>query len=121
VDLNYNSRVLDQVGGNRSAVANLALGAEYSLSKAWTLRGGMFTDLANTPDLVQERANQPEHVDLYGVSMSIRRLTMTSTSVTLGGSYAAGSGQAQIVGGRNDMQHVDSNSWAVFLSTSSAY
>jgi hypothetical protein len=119
-DLNYYTEVID-VGRNQPALANLALGAEYSLSNTWTVRGGAFTDLANTPDVVATGTQQDEHVDLYGASMSVRHFMKKTTSVTLGGSYANGTGKAQIRGGSNDIQTVKLTEWTVFLSSSYAY
>jgi long-chain fatty acid transport protein len=121
-DMYYYSKVTDDpVGGNREAIANFALGAEYSLSKTWIVRGGLFTDLAHTPEVSASGANQLEHVDLYGVSTSIRHYTTDTASVTLGGSFTSGSGKAQIVGGRNDIQDLDVTAWTLFLSSSYSY
>ena len=120
-DLNYYSKVVDQVGGNQSAITNLALGAEYAVTTVWTVRGGLFTDLANTPEVVAGGTQQLEHLDLYGISMSVRHFMRKTTSVTVGGSYAAGSGKAQIRGGSNDIQDVELTSWTLFLSSSYAY
>jgi hypothetical protein len=120
-DLNYYTKVVDQVGGNQPSLANLALGAEYSLTHIWTVRGGVFTDLANTPDVVATGTQQLEHVDLYGASMSVRHSKSKTTSVTLGGSYADGTGKAQIRGGSNDIQTVKLTEWTVFLSSSYSY
>jgi long-chain fatty acid transport protein len=120
-DLNYYTKVIDLVGGNQPQLANLAVGAEYSLTNIWTVRGGVFTDLANTPNVVATGTQQLEHVDLYGASMSVRHSKSKTTSVTLGGSYADGTGKAQIRGGSNDIQTVKLTEWTVFLSSSYAY
>lgn len=120
-DVNYFSRVNDSVGGNRRAVANVALGTEYVFSKAWALQAGLFTDMANTADLSPDRSNQLEHVDLFGVSLSVRRFTRNTTLLAVGGSYAGGTGKAQIVGGRNDLQTLNVRAWTLFLTSSYAY
>jgi len=119
-DLYYYSKVTDPIGGNRSAIANAALGAEYALSSTWTVRGGLFTDMAHTPKVAAGGTNQLEHVDLYGISMSIGHFTK-STAVTLGGSYTSGSGKAQIVGGSSEIQDLDVTAWTAFLSSSYSY
>jgi long-chain fatty acid transport protein len=119
-DLYYYSKVADSIGGNRSAIANVALGAEYALSNDWTVRGGLFTDMAHTPKVAEGKTNQLEHVDLYGISLSVGHVTKT-IAVTLGGTYTSGSGKAQIVGGSSEIQDLDVTAWTAFLSSSYSY
>ncbi len=55
-----------------------------------------------------------------GGTMSISHFTR-NTSVTLGGGLALGSGKAQILSGRTDIQTVDSKGWMLFLASSYSY
>ena len=120
-DAAYYTKVSDPVNGDRVDVLNLAVGTEYFLSKSWALRGGVYSDLANTPQLDPNRTNQDEKIDLYGVSMSISNFSR-NTSITLGGSVTMGSGKAQILGGGSkEIQNVDQAGWMMFLSSSYAY
>jgi long-chain fatty acid transport protein len=119
-DAAYYTKVTDPVNGDRVSVMNLAVGTEYFLSKSWAVRGGIYSDLANTPKLDPTRANQDEKIDLYGLSMSVSNFSR-NTSITLGGSITSGSGKAQILSGSNEIQKVDQAGWMMFLSSSYSY
>ena len=119
-DVAYYSKVSDPVNGDRVSVVNLAIGTEYFLNRSWAVRGGLYSDLANTPKLDPARSNQDEKIDLYGVSMSISNFSR-NTSITLGGSMTMGSGKAQILSGSTEIQKVDQAGWMMFLSSSYAY
>jgi long-subunit fatty acid transport protein len=101
-------------------VVNIALGTEYYFTRNWALRAGLYTDYANTPEVQTGGINQNEHIDLYGGTMSISHFTR-NTSVTLGGGLTLGSGKAQILSGRTDIQTVDSKGWMLFLASSYSY
>jgi len=101
-------------------VVNLALGTEYFLDMSWAVRGGLFTNMANTPELDPARLNQDEKVDLYGMSLSISNFTR-NTSISLGGSITTGSGKAQIQQDVSNIQNVDVLGWLIFLSSSYSY
>lgn len=119
-DAAYYTKVSDPVNGDRVSVMNVAIGSEYFLNKNWALRGGLYTNMANTPDLDASRFNQDEKIDLYGMSLSISNYSR-NTSVTFGGSIASGSGDAQILSGSSNIQTVDVESWMIFLSSSYSY
>lgn len=121
-DIKYYSKVTDNISGDRESVINIALGAEYFLNSSTAVRCGLFTDMANTPDVVSDgfTMNQPEHVDLYGVSGSISSFTK-NTSVTLGAAYIMGDGQSQIAIGSANVYDLEAVGWTVFLSSSYSY
>jgi long-chain fatty acid transport protein len=116
-DLKYYSKVDQQ---NAEAVTNIALGAEYYFSRNWAMRTGFFTDYANTPEISSGSINQNEHIDLYGGTLSLSHFTR-NTSVTLGGGYTFGSGDAQIIGNDTRIQDAESRGWMLFLSSSYSY
>ena len=116
-DINHFTEVKDQLADE---VNNIALGAEYYFTRNWALRGGFFTDYANTPKVSSGRINQLEHIDLYGGTLSISRFTR-NTAVTLGGGYTYGTGKAQIIGNSTDIQNAESQGWMFFLSSSYSY
>jgi len=120
VDAVYYTSVHDDVFGNRVSVLNGAVGAEYYFSRNWAMRAGLFTDLANTPELDPARSDQPEKIDLYGVSLGVSHFTR-NTSVTLGGSASYGKGKAQIISGSTTMQDAEIFGWTIFLSSSYSY
>lgn len=119
-------------------VVNAALGAEYYLNEKTALRGGLFTNMANTPELSSGKVNQPEHIDMYGASLSISRFTRAS-SLTLGGSYSIdadrfsckwgnggpscdfGSGEAQVFSDRTSIQDTDMRNLTAFISAAFSY
>ncbi|MDT8424018.1 MAG: hypothetical protein RQ724_09625, partial [Desulfuromonadales bacterium] len=108
-----------KVTGNsiKEATFNLAAGVEYYLNDSLAIRGGLFTDRANTPDVKNGGKNQQEHIDLYGGSLSLTHFTKAS-GTTLGVSYATGSGDAQMIGDSTQIQKVDVDNLSVFLSAS---
>lgn len=106
----------------RESVTNYALGAEYYLSPRWALRGGVYTDFANTPELESgfTAYNQPEHVDMYGVSASLSHYTRNS-SLSAGFIYSHGSGKAQIISGSTALQDVEISALSLFLAATYSY
>ena len=118
-DAAYYTKV-NNPGDDRVSIVNGALGAEYYLNKSWAVRGGVFSDLANTPELQAGRSGQSEKIDYYGLSSSISNFSR-NTSITLGGNVTSGSGKAQILGSSTTIQNVDSTGWTIFLSSSYSY
>jgi long-subunit fatty acid transport protein len=116
-DINHYTQVKEQAA---EEVNNIAVGAEYYFTRNWAMRGGFFTDFANTPKISSGRINQLEHIDLYGGTVSISRFTR-NTSVTLGGGYTYGDGKAQIISDSDSIQNAESQGWMFFLSSSYSY
>lgn len=96
---------------------NAALGCEYYLSRAWALRGGLFTNNSNTLTLKKGYVSQDPHVDEYGASFSTAYFSKSS-SIELGLAYARGQGEDQVVAGDEAIQDVTTDSLTVFLSAS---
>ncbi len=119
-DLSYSSKVTDADFGDRVAVLNGAIGAEYYYSKTFAIRGGLYTDRANTPKIEAGRFGQAENIDLMGLTGSVSWFTK-NTSVTLGGSYAKGDGNAQVLSGSSAVQDVTSEGYTVYISSSYSY
>lgn len=101
----------------KEATFNLAAGVEYYFTDRLALRGGLFTDRSNTPDLQSGLVNQAEHVDLYGGTLSMTRFTKASAT-TLGVGYATGSGDAQMGANSTRSQTVEVDNLSVYLSAS---
>ena len=118
-DFSYYGNVKDSTFGDREAIWNIALGTEYYLNEKWAVKGGLFTDKANTPKINSGDVNALDHVDLYGGSLSLSYFTRQS-SITIGSTYRFGSGKAQILG-NNQIQDVKSQVWTSFLSASYFY
>lgn len=126
-DINYFSAHDYTLAGRNvdmESVLNGALGIEYYLSKTWAVRGGVFTDFANTPELASSgpafQAGQFEHIDLYGGSLSLSHFSR-NTSISAGATYKYGSGKSQIEGGGAQLQDVTASSWTMFVSSSYSY
>jgi long-chain fatty acid transport protein len=115
LDGTYYNKVTDRV-----SVLNAAVGAEYYLDKNWAVRGGLFSDMANTPDLVAGKTDQAEKIDNYGISASISNFTR-NTSITLGTSITTGSGKAQLFPGDPSIQNASTFGWNLYLSSSYSY
>lgn len=120
LDGSYSTKVTDPVFGNKVSVLNGALGAEYYFSKNWALRGGIYTDMANSPKFKAGYVNQQENVDLYGLTVSVSNFTR-NTSVTLGANVVSGSGDAQLVAGTTSVQSLNVDGWMIFLSSMYSY
>jgi long-subunit fatty acid transport protein len=119
-DGSYYTKVTDPNFGDRISVLNGAIGTEYYIDKNWAVRGGLFSNLANTPALQSDHVNQDEKVNIYGVSASVSSFNR-NTSITLGTNYTTGKGQAQILGNSTDIQNVTETGWMLFLSSSYSY
>lgn len=104
----------------RTAVLNGALGAEYYINKNWAVRGGLFSDIANTPLVEEGFINQREHIDMYGGSFTLSHFTK-NTSISFGGSYEFGKGKTQLFKDDTSIQNVTSNNWTMFVSSSYSY
>jgi long-chain fatty acid transport protein len=118
-DFSYNTAEED-FEGEKLATWNAALGAEYYMTPSLALRGGIFSNHASTPKLKSGKTGQSEHVNLYGLSLSLSHFGRNS-SVTLGGSYSYGTGEAQVVEGITNIQDVTMDSYTIFLSTAYSY
>lgn len=106
------------IAGEKKALYNIALGTEYYFSQKLALRGGLYTNFANTPDIKSGRKGQEEHIDIYGLSLSLTMFTR-GTSLTLGAVYNNGTGKAQVNG--NDpyaIQDVAFQSYMFYIGTS---
>lgn len=101
----------------KESVWNIALGTEYYFRHDMALRFGVFTDFANTPDLSSGAVDQPENIDLYGFSLSYT-LFHKMSNITLGMSYAFGSGEAQAISGSSVIQDADIKTLRLYLSAS---
>ncbi len=109
-DLSYYEGVKD-----KESVINFALGSEYYFSEKWALRAGVWSDFANTPELSDSKVNQPEHVNLFGTSLSLTYFQRQS-SISLGANYGFGDGEAQVVSGNASIQDVESRSLTLYIS-----
>jgi long-chain fatty acid transport protein len=109
-DCSYHTAVDDKV-----EVLNFALGSEYYLRDNLALRGGIYTDFANTPEISSSIANGPENVDIYNMALSLTMFHRQS-SITLGGTYGMGRGKAQMIDGSTTIQDAEIQNYAFFLS-----
>lgn len=105
---------------SREKTFNMAIGTEYYPADNLALRGGVFTNMANTPKLTKGKADQSEHIDMAGVSASASLFSRTS-SLTLGGSYSYGAGQAQVFSGNASIQDAAINDLTVFIAAAFNY
>jgi long-subunit fatty acid transport protein len=114
-DLIYNASTDD----GKEATLNFAVGSEYYLNADWAIRGGLFSDFANTPKVKSGVAGQAEHIDLLGISMSGTHFSRNS-ALTVGFSYAAGSGKSDIFNNGN-IQNAHMSSLTLYMSATYSY
>ena len=101
-------------------VINFAFGIEYYLNPEWAIRGGIFTNEANTPEVSSSKLNQADHVDLTGISLSVSKFTRSS-SLTIGFASSRGEGEAQVITGSPEIQDLEQTIETVYLSTSYSF
>ncbi len=101
-------------------VLNGAVGGEYYFTSSLAGHAGFYTNFANTSRVDSGKTGQPEHVDLYGGTLSLSGFTR-SAAITLGGAYTYGQGQAQIRAGYPDIQTAVINGWMLYLAASYSY
>ncbi|WP_221270345.1 OmpP1/FadL family transporter [Desulfurispira natronophila] len=89
---------------------NAAVGGEYYLSPQWAVRGGWYTN----------NANSPNEIDYDGIAFSLVRFTRNS-SVSAGFNFAFGEGKAQLYRGSEETVSTTSYSTTIFLGTSYSY
>lgn len=100
---------------SRVSVTNFALGTEYYMAGNMAIRAGLFSNYASTPDLQEGQSGQLEHVDLFGLSVSLTHFTRSS-SISLGTAYSRGQGYAQVFSGSSEIQEMGMTAITVFLS-----
>jgi long-chain fatty acid transport protein len=110
MDLSYYENI-----ENRKAVINFAIGTEYYLNEKWAIRGGIWSDFANTPKLSSNKANQPEHINLFGTSLSLS-FFQRQASVSLGCNYSFGDGEAQVIADNATIQDVEYQASTLYIS-----
>jgi len=94
-DLTYHTAVTDHEYNDRRAVLDGAVGIEYYLTNTLAIRGGLFTNRANSYDPRSSRPDQDEQVDLYGSTLSLS-YERRGRSISLGGSYSRGTGTTRV-------------------------
>ncbi|HKJ89484.1 MAG TPA: hypothetical protein VKA48_13405, partial [Gammaproteobacteria bacterium] len=63
----------------RAPTWNAALGTEFYFTGTWALRSGIYSNRANTPSIKSGDVNQQEHIDYYGLSLSLTHFTRNSS------------------------------------------
>lgn len=117
-DVSYHTAEKDKVDGERVWVLNAALGTEHYFSPKLAVRAGIFTNMSSAPEIKAGKvADSNEHVDIFGGSASLTHFGKGS-SLTLGLSYSAGKGKAQISDDASQVQDMEIASWTLFLSNS---
>jgi hypothetical protein len=100
----------------REAVMNHSLGAEYYITPTYPVRFGIFTnnDAREAPSA--STLNQ-ESIDYIGASL-YGAMTQPNSQISLGTQIQQGSGKAQKVGGRADIQDVNALAYSFGFSVS---
>ncbi len=115
-DISYFEEVISD-GFNAEEVINFAMGFEYYFNAEWAIRGGYFTNNANTPEISTTGINQLDHVDLSGISISVTKFSRSS-SLTIGLASSSGDGEAQVISRRPEIQDLEHSMQTIYLSTS---
>lgn len=116
-DVSYTGAVTD-IWGDRQPVINGALGLEYYFSSSYAIRAGIYTDRSNTKAV--SAASDPEHIDLYGISLS-GSYFVKGSAVTFGITDSYGSGKHWINSAASGSGTMSMNNLMVFLGSSYSY
>lgn len=100
------------------ATLNAAAGVEYFLDQSWAVRGGLYTNNANTVADVANSGNP--HVNLLGAALSASRYTKGS-NITVGINFSAGSGQENLNVNTTNTQSISVSATSIFVSTSASF
>lgn len=98
-------------------VVNVAFGAEWFASDRIVLRGGVYTNNANTPKLDASKMNQTPNVDYLGATAGIT-LESPGSSFTLCTQFSQGKGKGQILSNTTVQQDIDASTVAVYITAS---
>ncbi|WP_044407943.1 OmpP1/FadL family transporter [Thiomicrospira microaerophila] len=101
-----------------AATWNLAGGAEYFLNPTWAVRGGLYTNNANTESNVSVHGDP--HINEIGSSFSVTRYTKTS-NITVGLGYLGGTGTANLFGSSSHTQEIKTFGMNLYVSTSGSF
>jgi long-chain fatty acid transport protein len=100
------------------ATWNAAGGAEYFLNPTWAVRGGVYTNNANTHSNVSEYKNP--HINEIGGTFSVTRYTKTS-NITVGAGMLSGKGEANLFPNSSHTQDVKTLGVSFYVSTSASF
>ncbi len=100
------------------ATWNAAAGVEHFLNATWALRGGVYTNNANTSST--KKQGMADHVDIIGGAFSVSRYTKSS-NITLGINLYAGSGYGDLNDNTPKVQKIDITGANLFISTSASF
>ena len=119
-DFSYFTSTSNDFFGDKESTWDLAAGLEWYFVPSASLRCGGFSQNSNNQDITAGAQNQGEHLDLYGLSMSLSKYTRNS-SITLGGSFSMGNGEAQVFADNTSIQDVNAWGYTLYLSTSYSF
>lgn len=98
-------------------VLNFSFGTEWFVNDRIVLRGGLYSNNANTPQLVANKINQPEHVDYLGMTAGIT-FESPGSSFTLCTQFSQGNGKGQVLSGRTEQQEIEATTAAIYITAS---
>ena len=100
------------------ATWNIAGATEYFFNPSLAIRGGLYTNNANSSSDVAN--DLVDHVNFIGGSFSATRYTKAS-NITVGINYSTGSGEANLFNSSNNTQDINVSAINLFISTSASF
>lgn len=104
-------------GFTTAPVLNFSFGTEWFVSEKIVLRGGFFTNNANTPVLSDSKKNQSPHVDYNGITAGIT-FESPGSSFTFCTQYSKGNGKGQIISNTTAQQDIEASAMALYITAS---
>lgn len=99
------------------AVVNWSVGSEYYLSESWALRLAVYSNNTNAHEVDPTQTDQPAFVNQLATALGIS-MYRPGSSITLGLTYAKGSGYGQAFSGVTNVQQVTENNLTLYLGGS---
>lgn len=98
-----------------SSIFNWSLGAEYYLNPTWALRGGIYTNNTNNPEVSSKTSFPNDYVNFLGFTTGISYF-QSGNSLTGGLIYSSGSGEAQIFSGSSATRTLEKSNIGIIFS-----
>ena len=117
LDIKYFSEDASFSSFSTVPVVNVAFGGEWFVTDQIVLRGGLYTNNSNTPQLSSSKMNQVPHIDYLGLTAGIT-FANPGSSFTLCTQLSKGDGKGQIISGTTAQQNISATTSALYITAS---
>ena len=106
----------------REGTVNVNLGGEYYVIDRYPVRLGLFSNLSSSPrvEMDEDLADNPPHINKYGVSVSVGRET-ENTTINVGVNYVWGKGEFYGIASDLKLENVTARESYLYIFLASSY